>query len=148
MNQLDVFYNAANSSIAQTLGNLKGFGAYFSTLNQFVFNTSKTILGEVSLWYQFPTVDGLNQNKNQYNLDLGVKTLLLNKKMQLAITASDVLKTNRYRFSRLINNIRQEYNNYYDSRQLRLTFRYNFGNEKIKQQDRKLGNEEERRRNN
>jgi len=148
INQLDVFYNAANSSIAQTLGNLKGFGAYFSTLNQFVFNSSKTILGEVSFWYQFPTVDGLNQNKSQYNLDLGIKALLLNKKMQLAITASDVLKTNRYRFSSLINNIRQEYNNYYDSRQLRLTFRYNFGNEKIKQQDRKLGNEEERRRNN
>ncbi|QDW26683.1 TonB-dependent receptor [Pedobacter sp. KBS0701] len=147
-NQLDVFYNAANSSIAQTLGKLKGFGAYYSTLNQFVFNSSKTILGEVSFWYQFPTVDGLNKNKNQYNLDLGVKTLLLDKKMQLAITASDVFKTNRYRFSSLINNIRQEYNNYYDSRQIRLTFRYNFGNEKIKQQDRKLGNEEERRRSN
>jgi hypothetical protein len=48
----------------------------------------------------------------------------------------------------LVNNIRQEYNNYYDSQQLRITFRYNFGNEKIKQQDRKPGNEEERKRNN
>ncbi len=148
INQLDVFYNASNSGIAQTLGSLNGFGAYFSTLNQFVFNRSKTILGEVSLWYQFPTVDGLNQNKSQYNLDLGIKTLLFNKKIQLAITASDILKTNQYRYSSLVNNIRQEYNNYYDSRQLRITFRYNFGNEKIKQQDRKLGNEEERKRSN
>ncbi|MBB6239099.1 hypothetical protein HDC90_003746 [Pedobacter sp. AK013] len=147
-NQLDVFYNAANSSIAQTLSALNGFGAYFSTLNQFVFNQSKTILGEASFWYQFPTVDGLNRNKSQYNLDLSIKTLLLNKKIQLAIIATDVLKTNRYCFSSLINNIRQEYNNYYDSRQLKITFRYNFGNEKIKQQDKKLGNEEERRRNN
>ncbi|MBT2561896.1 TonB-dependent receptor [Pedobacter sp. ISL-68] len=148
INQVDVFYNTSNSSITQTLSNLNGFGAYFSTLNQFVFNPSKTILGEVSFWYQFPAVDGLNQNKNQYNLDLGIRTLLLNKKIQLAITATDVLKTNQYRFNSLVNNIRQEYNNYYDSRQLRITFRYNFGNEKIKQQDRKLGNEEERRRNN
>jgi hypothetical protein len=148
INQVDVFYDVSNSSIAQTLSNLNGFGAYFSTLNQFVFNPSKTILGEASFWYQFPSVDGLNQNKNLYNLDLGIKTLLLNKKIQLGITATDVLKTNRYRFNSLINNIRQEYNNYYDNRQLRITFRYNFGNEKIKQQDRKLGNEEERKRNN
>ncbi|KRT16608.1 hypothetical protein ASU31_07255 [Pedobacter ginsenosidimutans] len=148
INQVDVFYNTSNSSITQTLSNLNGFGVYFSTLNQFVFNPSKTILGEASFWYQFPAVDGLNQNKNQYNLDMGIKTLLLNKKIQLAITATDVLKTNQYRFNSLVNNIRQEYNNYYDNRQLRITFRYNFGNEKIKQQDRKPGNEEERRRSN
>lgn len=148
INQVDVFYNTSNSSITQTLSALNGFGAYFSTLNQFVFNHSKTLLGEASFWCQFPYVDGLNQNKNQYNLDLGIKMLLLNKKIQLAITATDVLKTNQYRFSSLINNIRQEYNNYYDSRQLKITFRYNFGNEKIKHQDRKLGNEEERRRSN
>jgi len=148
INQVDVFYNTSNSSITQTLSNLNGFGGYFSTLNQFVFNPSKTILGEASFWYQFPSVDGLNQNKNQYNLDLGIKTLLFNKKIQLAITATDVLKTNQYRFNSLVNNIRQDYNNYYDSRQLKITFRYNFGNEKIKQQDRKPGNEEERRRSN
>ncbi len=148
INQVDFFYNRSNSSIMQTLSALNGFGAYFSTLNQFVFNRSKTLLGEASFWYQFPSIDGLNQNKNQYNLDLGIKMLLLNKKIQLALTVTDVLKTNQHRFNSLINNIMQEYNNYYDNRQLRLTFRYNFGNEKIKQQDRKPGNEEERRRNN
>jgi hypothetical protein len=148
INQVDIFCTRSNSSIVQTQSNLNGFGAYFSSLNQFVFNPSKTILAEASFWYQFPTVDGLNRNKGQYNLDLGIKTLLLNKKIQLALTATDVLKTNQYRFSSLVNNIRQEYNNYYDSRQLRITFRYNFGNEKIKQQDRKPGNEEERKRNN
>jgi hypothetical protein len=148
INQVDVFYNRSNSSIMQTVSNLNGFGAYISTLNQFVFNPSKTILGEANFWCQFPAVNGLNKNKSQYNLDLGIKTLLFNKKIQLAITATDVLKTNQYRFSSLINNIRQEYNNYYDNRQLKITFRYNFGNEKIKQQDRKLGNEEERRRSN
>lgn len=148
INQVDVFYNTSNSNITQTLSNLNGFGAYFSTLNQFVFNPSKTILGEANFWCQFPAVDGLNKNKSQYNLDLGIKTLLFNKKIQLAITATDVLKTNQYRFKSLINNISQEYNNYYDNRQLKIAFRYNFGNEKIKQQDRKPGNEEERKRSN
>ena len=148
INRVDVFYNLSKSNLPQTLNNLEGFGAYFSTVNQFVLNHSKTVLGDINFWYQFPTVDGLNRNKGQYNLDLGLKTLLLNKKLQLAINASDVLKSNKYRFSSVINNIRQEYNNYYDSRQLRISIRYNFGNEKIKQTDRKSGNEEERRRSN
>ncbi|TCD12536.1 TonB-dependent receptor [Pedobacter frigidisoli] len=147
-NQFDVFCNVSNSSIEQTLNNLKGFSAYFSTVNQFTLNKSKTIMGDVNFWFQFPAVDGLNNNRSQCNLDLGVKTLLFNKKIQIAVNATDILKTNQYRFNSLVNNIRQEYNNYYDSRQLRLTIRYIFGNEKIKQIDRKAGNEEERKRNN
>ncbi|MDQ1140269.1 outer membrane beta-barrel family protein [Pedobacter agri] len=147
-NQFNVFYNVSSSSIVQTLSNLKGAGAYFSTLNQFTFTKSKTILADINFWYQFPTVDGLNENKSQCNLDFGVKTLLLNKKLQLSLNANDVLKTNKYRYNSLINNISQQYNNYYDSRQIRFTARLNFGNEKIKQLERKGGNEEERKRSN
>jgi len=33
INQLDVFYNLSKSNLPQTLNNLKGFGAYFSTVN-------------------------------------------------------------------------------------------------------------------
>ncbi|WP_316805859.1 outer membrane beta-barrel protein [Pedobacter agri] len=145
-NQFDVFYSVSNSSIIQTLSNLEGAGAYFSTLNQFTFNKSKTILADVNFWYQFPTVEGLNENKSQCNLDFGFKTLLLNKKLQLSLNANDIFKMNKYRYSSLINNIRQEYSNYYDARQIRFTARFNFGNEKIKSQERKAGNDEERRR--
>lgn len=145
-NQLDVFYSVFKSNIPQTLNRVEGYGAYVSTINQFRFNQSKTFLGDVSFWYQFPTIDGLNKNKSQYNLDLGLKTILMNKTLQIALNATDVLKTNKYRFSSLINNLKQEYNNYYDSRQLRLTIRYNFGSDKLKQRTAKAGNEEERRR--
>ncbi|KQS41504.1 TonB-dependent receptor [Pedobacter sp. Leaf194] len=148
INQIDVFYNVSKSTLPQTLSNLKGFGAYFSTVNQFVLNQSKTILGDLSFWYQFPSVDGLNKNRSQYNLDLGLKTLLLNKKLQFALNVSDVFKSNKYQFTSVVNNIPQAYNNYYDSRQLRISIRFNFGNEKIKQSDRKTGNEEERKRSN
>ena len=145
-NQFDVFYNRANSSLSQTLSRLAGFGAYFSTINQFALNRAKTLMGDISFWYTWPTVDGLNQNRNQYNLDLGLKTLFFDKKLQVAFAATDVLKTDRYRFSSQVNHIKQEYNNYYDSRQLRLSIRYNFGNDKIKRQEVKQGNEEERKR--
>ncbi|WP_316795891.1 outer membrane beta-barrel family protein [Pedobacter agri] len=148
INQFDVFYNVSKSNIVQTQDELIGFGAYFSTLNQFTLNQSKTFFADLNFWYQFPAVDGLNKNRSQYNLDFGIKALLLNKKLQLSLNANDVLKTNKYRFSSLINNIKQDYNNYYDAQQLRFTARFNFGNEKIKQLERKAGNEEERRRSN
>ena len=148
INQLDVFYNRSKSAIEQTLANLNGVGAYFSTSNQFTINKRKTVLADVNFWYQFPSVEGLNHNRRQYNLDFGMKTLLLNKKLQLSLSANDVLKTNKSRFSSIINRISQDYNNYYDARQLRITVRFNFGNEKMKQVDRKSGNEEERRRSN
>lgn len=147
-NQFDVFYSISKAKIPQVQNRLNGFGAYFSSLNQIILNASKTVLGDVSFWYQFPSIDGLNKNKSQANLDLGLKILLLQRKIQLSVNASDIFKTNKYRFSSLVNNIMQDYNNYYDSRQLRITIRYNFGNEKMKQTERKAGNEEERRRSN
>lgn len=148
LNQLDVFYIRSNSSIAQTIPGLNGFGAYFSSLNQFIFNKSGTIMGDVNFWYQFPGVNDLNTMKSQYSLDIGLKKLMFNKKLQLALNAADILKSRKDRYSSVVSNIRQEYNNYYDSRYLRLTIRYNFGNDKLKQQDHKAGNEEERRRGN
>jgi len=146
--QLDVFYNVANSALPQTLKRVSGLGAYFASTNQFVLNQSKTLLGDISFWYAWPTIDGINKSQSQYNLDIGFKTLWLDKKLQITLAATDILKTDRYRFSSLINGINQVYNNYYDNRQLRFSVRYNFGNEKIKRQEIKQGNEEERKRNN
>lgn len=146
--QLDVFYNRSKSSIAETLSGLNGFGAYFSTLNQLVLNKSKTLVGEVNFWYQFPGISDFNQMKSQYSLDIGLKKLLLNKKLQVALNAADVLKSQKDRYSTVVSHIRQEYKNYYDSQYLRFTIRYNFGNEQLKQQVRKPGNEVERQRSN
>ncbi|KEQ28454.1 hypothetical protein N180_02140 [Pedobacter antarcticus 4BY] len=148
VNQLDVYYVRSNSSIAQTLPGLNGFGAYFSSSNQVVFNKVRTMMGELNFWYQFPGVNELNKMKSQYRLDIGFKRLLLDNKLQLALNVSDILKSGKERYSSIVNGIGQEYKNYYDSQYLRLTVRYNFGNEKIKQQDHKPGNEEERRRSN
>lgn len=148
INEVDVFYMVSNSKIPQTLKRLGGYGAYLSTVNQFTLNKPKTWFADVSFWYQFPAVDGLNKNESQYNLDLGFKAMLLDKKMQLALNLTDILKSNGYRYSTIINQVGQDYNNYYDNRQLRITARYSFGNEKVKTSNRKNGIEEERKRNN
>lgn len=148
INEVDVFYLVSNSKIPQTLKRLAGYGAYLSTVNQLTLNKLKTWFADVSLWYQFPAVDGLNKNESQYNMDLGFKATVLDKKLQLALNLTDVLKSSKYRYTTIINQLEQDYNNYYDNRQLRITVRYSFGNDKVKTPNRRNGNEEERKRNN
>jgi len=146
--QLNLFYNLSNSSLAETNASLKGVGAYFSTNNQFYFNQDKTLSGEAGFWYQSGGIDGLQKFERQYNLDIGLRKLLLNKRLQLTAGLTDVLKSNQYRYTSLVNNIEQRYANYYDSRKLRVSIRYNFGNDRAKATARKPGNDEEIRRNN
>lgn len=146
--QMNLFYSVANSSLAETAAALKGAGIYFSTGNQFYFDEAKTLSGNVDFWCQFGGIDGLQKLKPQSNLNTGVRKLMLNKKLMLAINLTDVLKTDRQRYISMVNGIRQSYNNYYDSRQIKFSIRYIFGNDQIKQQNRKPGNDEERKRSN
>jgi outer membrane receptor protein involved in Fe transport len=146
--QLSIFYLKSKSSLTQTAALLEGTGAYFSTSNQFYLNTGKTIAADLSFWYQFKGIDGIQQLERQYNVDLGLKVMLLRKKLQIALNQNDLFKTNRYRYSSTINGITQQYDNYYDARQMKLSLRYTFGNDRIKGSSRKTGNEEERKRSN
>ncbi len=146
--QADVYYTHFNTALPDVQTGLNGFGAYVSASNQFTLNKAKTFFTELNFWYQFAGVEGLNDTEPLYNLDLGAKMLFLKKKLQAGIQATDVLHSNRQRYSSSLNNIRQVYNNYYDSRQLKLSIRYAFGNEKLKQVNRRAGNEEERKRSN
>ncbi|SDZ82475.1 outer membrane beta-barrel family protein [Pedobacter hartonius] len=146
--QLNLFYNLSNSSLTETSASLKGIGAYFSTSNQFYFNQDKMLSGEIGFWYQSGGIDGLQKLESQYNLDVGLRKLVLNKQLQFAAGLTDVLKSNKYRYTSLVNQIEQSYTNYYDSRKLRISIRYNFGNDRAKATARKPGNDEEIRRNN
>jgi len=146
-NELDIIYNRSASSIQGTVPSLAALSAYLSTSNSFYFVKDRTFSGELSFWYQFKNADGLQTRKDQYNLNAGAKMLVLKKHVQLTAGLTDLLKSNQYRYTTLINNIKQTYANYYDSRQLRFSLRYVFGNEKVKQQNRQTGNADETKRN-
>lgn len=146
-NEFDVIYNRSASSIQGTLPSLSALSAYFSTSNEIYFVKDKTLSAELSFWYQLKNADGLVTRASQYNLNAGAKILLFKKHVQLAASLTDLLKSNEYRDHTVINNIKQAYANYYDSRQLRLSLRYVFGNQKVKQQNHQTGNTEETKRN-
>lgn len=147
INQVDVFYNRSTSALQQ-VADRNGSGAYLSSSNQFTLTAKKTWLADLSLDYYSPNSNVLGRTRGRGGIDLGLRTFLADSKIQVALLASDILKTRAEKREVIINEILQRYYNYNDSRQIRLNLRYNFGNQKVKAQDRKGGNEEERRRSN
>ncbi|TXI14133.1 MAG: TonB-dependent receptor [Pedobacter sp.] len=129
-NMISLWYAKASSSSPQTQLSGKGFGAYFSTNNSISLDQAKTISGDINFWCILPSQDGLYQINTTYSLDLGLK-MAVNKKIQIAINATDVLKSRKFNGSMFINQINQQFSFRPDS-DFKLSITYKFGNNKIK----------------
>jgi len=132
MNEFDAYYNKTISSSGYTAPLTKGWGATFRSNNSFYFNKSKTIVGGLFFSYQFPEVNGINKMGKYYYFDVSGKYLLLNNKLVLAVSLSDVFKTLNIPFSNTVNGILTSNVVNNDSRRLRVSISYSFGNSKLK----------------
>ena len=142
----DWSYNWAKSLIPITNQNLKGANAYFSISNDFILNKNKTLLFNISYWYNFKGVSDLDKNSAYSQLDTSFKYLTLDKKLQISLNVNDILKTNKPIYTSYTNNTQIDYKNYYDLRMFRITISYAFGNKNIEVERKELGNEEEKER--
>ena len=144
----DWSYNWAKSLIPITNQNLKGANAYFSISNDFIFNKNKTLLFNISYWYNFKGVSDLDKSNAYSQLDTSLKYLALDKKLLISLNVNDILKTNKPIYTSFTNNTRIDYKNYYDLRSFRITISYAFGNKNIDVERKELGNKEEKERTN
>ncbi|CAL2081150.1 TonB-dependent receptor domain-containing protein [Tenacibaculum sp. 190524A02b] len=144
--QYDVNYSKIKSNLPNTIQEQDGFNFYGAIDNSFYFNNSKTFLGEFNFWYSSPSVSGVDRIGQSYAADMGLKWLFLDKKLQVNFVLTDIFKTNRSVIKSIVNGIKQEYNNYYDNRQLRVSLTYKFGNSKLRSKRKSFSNEEERSR--
>ena len=101
---------------------------------------------ELTSNYQSALVYGLFNVKPQYSTDAGVSHSFLNKKANIKFSVSDV-------FNQRTNNVTSFYANNYliinqkrESQVARLTFTYNFGNNKIKAPEHQSGADDEKSR--
>jgi outer membrane receptor protein involved in Fe transport len=96
--------------------------------------------------YQSPLTYGIYKIRPQYGVDAGVSHSFANKKANIKLALDDIFYLRRNNLSsRAIGNdfdIRQNY----DSRVGRLTFTYNFGNNKIKSREHRTGADDEKGR--
>lgn len=144
--QYDVNYAEIKSDLSYTKAKQSGFNFYFSIANTFSFNETQTLLGEISFQYIAPGVNGMDFITTSHSTDVGIKWLLLERKLQLNLVASDLFKTNKNTIKSEIKTIKQSYTNDYDTRQIRLSLVYKFGTNIGTAKTKNFSNEEERNR--
>jgi len=104
-----------------------------SYYHQHTFTLGKGYTGELSGWFQTPSVwGGTFKTKFIWSTDLGIQKPILQNKATVKLGVTDVFFTARWRavsnFAGSIFNA----NGGYESRQVRLTFSYRFGSSQVK----------------
>ncbi|WP_167020661.1 outer membrane beta-barrel family protein [Chitinophaga sp. Cy-1792] len=144
-NEVDVYYVRSVSHDA-AVGNTTGWGGYISSNNNFVLNGSRTLMGVVSISYQFPQMQGYMYSNAYYYINAGMKMMLYKKRLIVALNASDIFRTFTPGYSSKVNGVQQRFSSYDDYRYLRLNLNYKFGNNKSKNRNTNNSNKQEEQR--
>jgi len=120
-------------------------GIYFYTNNSFNLNKEKTLTGEIDFWYASPGNHANHTFGSSSSLDMGIKYQLLNKKLQLALFASNILHNQQTNHA-VVQGVKQSFSQYYDTQYLRFTVTYRLGSDKISVNKHEGSNSEEKGR--
>jgi iron complex outermembrane recepter protein len=119
----------------------------FPSFNSYMennFTLPKGYSASVSGWFAAPGYWGGTFKSNPMgNMDIGVSKNFLKRQLNAKVTFTDVLHTNHWRGTTVLNGLNISANGGYESQQLRLALTYRFGNASIKIRDRKTGLETE-----
>lgn len=142
-NQVTAYHTNAHS-VLPNIQSIEGYGLYLATNNTIYFNADKTLAGAVNFWYQFPEVDHIGRADAYSKLDLGITTLLLQKKMNISLNVSDALRNSASAVTYNVNGIREKFTNFQINRYVQIAVSYRFGKQEQSTHD--TGNEDERGR--
>lgn len=119
--------------------------AYFGFNNSFVFNKAKTILAELNAYYATKYREDFLEINGLGSVDAGFRVLIWQKKLNVGLATTDIFRTQRAEGIHVVTG--QTINNYFDTRSIRLTLNYKFGDTKVKaRRERSMGIEEEKGR--
>lgn len=113
------------------------------------FMISKSLSAELAGYYRSPALSGIYRSRSLGRLDAAIQYSSKDNKSQLSLNVTDVFKTSVYRSSVDIPelNLKSEWINDWEPRNIKLTFRHNFGDKKVKAAGkRKTASEEEQDR--
>lgn len=127
-------------------GNLnRGQAAYQLRTTQ-TFTPIKGYKFELTSNYQSALTYALFNIKPQYSTDAGVSHSFADKKANIKFSVSDIFNTRRNDVTSVYQNINLDIRQKRDSQVARLTFTYNFGNNKIKARQHQTGADDEKGR--
>ncbi|HEY8782047.1 MAG TPA: outer membrane beta-barrel family protein [Mucilaginibacter sp.] len=127
-------------------GNLnRGQAAYNIRATQ-TFTPVKGFKAELTTNYQSALTYGLFYVKPQYSTDAGISHSFDDKKANIKFSVSDIFNTRTNDVTSNYQSINLDITQKRETRIARLTFTYNFGNNKIKAREHQTGSEEEKNR--
>jgi outer membrane receptor protein involved in Fe transport len=119
----------------------------FNIYSQQTFALPSDLSLEVSGWYNSPSLWGGTFNmESMWNLDIGIQKKILNGQGNIKLSVSDVFKSSDWAGVSEFGELYMRVSGTNDSRRVRLSATYNFGNKKIRTRNRKTGLEDEARR--
>lgn len=124
------------------------FNIQIYTNHNFYLNQAKTLQAEATFTYM-PKLETLMFSVKPFStLDIGVKALFLDKKLEASLTIQDIYKGSFTRVNTHTNDVKQVYGNYNDGQNIKLSVNYRFGNDNLKSKNQESKNKEIKERTN
>lgn len=124
----------------------RGTFVYVSTNNTFMLNRAHTLQGDLNFWYNSREQDIAELVEPRNELDIGIKALLFDKNLEIALNAYDLLKAKEVYSSGRVDDIESRSINYHDNRYARLSVKWRIGSKRVKVKRWDFGNKTERER--
>ncbi len=119
----------------------------FNIYAQQTFMLPHDFAAELSGWYNSPSLwGGTFEMEDMYSIDFGVSKKLFKGKGKLKLSVSDIFNSNNWRGESNFGDLRMIGNGAWDSQRFKVNFSYLFGNEKVKNRNRRTGLEDEENR--
>ena len=150
------WWSSYNSFTAYYLHNTANYGEgndidieakSFNIYSQHTFTLPAKISVEVSGWYSAAAIwEGNFQTNPMWSIDAGIQKKILQDRGKIRLSISDIFYTQQWGGITELGPMYMEMNGGNDSRRFKINFSYLFGNEKVKNRNRKTGLEDETKR--
>lgn len=127
---IDLYYNKYNAEFLNQKLDYSRFAANLTMNHSFVLPNGFT--AEVSGFYNSPGIYGVLKPKSIYAVNMGVQKSFWEKKANLRINVNDIFYTQKFRGVIDYSNLNLRFLSTGETRVVRATFTYNFGNRNIK----------------
>ena len=117
-------YNYNEIMVGQQL--LVNAQLYYSFQSAHTVQLPAAVRMEMSFLFQGPAAYGLYEIAPRSRIDVGFKKSVLKKKLDVSLNATDIFKTQRIRFKTSINGNVNDFDQYFRSKVVTLSLRYNF----------------------
>lgn len=142
---LNLAYVHAKSKMNTIIGE-KGIASSYYLNNTLILRPEQRFL-YVNYWHRLPSKKGNSSLRNMASFDIGIKFLFSKKNLALNIAVNDIFQQLRAKGKKQFSSNQQQFDNYYDSRNITFSATYTFGKSKNSLKDKTIDFEETSRAN-